>query len=199
MEEHRLKAETFDLLSLGFLYPSEERFEATRDGYFDALADRMRQLGLEQELATVHEDEVAIEREKEYTRLFVNAFPDVVAPPYESVYMDGKGRVWGESTSSVLKLYRSAGIDISESFHDVPDHIAAELAFASYLKASIYAGDYDKERIYKVLIVEHLGRWAPEFLHKVISASRIEFYRRLASSTALLIDLEKRVYDMALP
>jgi TorA maturation chaperone TorD len=67
------------------------------------------------------------ELEKEYTRLFVNAYPHVLAPPYSSVYLDKHGKVWGQSTAQAARLYEAAGLSIAQDFYDIPDHIAAEL------------------------------------------------------------------------
>ena len=191
MKEHRLKAEIYDLLALGFLYPSADRIEATTNGYFDAVEEKMAELGLGCEPSSYFcADETALEREKEYTRLFVNAFPKVVTPPYGSVYLEEKGLVWGESTSGIVRLYVAAGVEITEDFHDIPDHIAAELSFASYLQRSIDAGFSEHEGHYRILMDEHLGRWGPEFLRKVTTETSSDFYRKLAGVTKLFIDRE---------
>ena len=204
-EPHRIKSELFDLLSLGFLYPSGGTAEATGNGYLNALQARISELekgfdgaqDMRAESDTAGESypeapraESMLEREKEYTRLFVNAYPRVVAPPYGSVYMDGKGLVWGESTSKVLNLYMAAGLEMVEGYHDVPDHIAAELAFASYLQSRMEPGDEICAACYVELIDEHLSRWALPFLKKVEENTRSPFYRTLARLTREVIRVE---------
>jgi len=62
--------------------------------------------------------------------LFLNACPVVVAPPYGSGYLDGDRQVWGPSAAEVVRMYEAVGLSIAEDFHDVPDHMGAELEFA---------------------------------------------------------------------
>lgn len=53
-------------------------------------------------------------------------------------YLDGA--VMGRATAAIEKCYLQAGLTRSESFHDLPDHIALQLEFAAYLCASEAAG-----------------------------------------------------------
>ena len=41
-----------------------------------------------------------------YTRLFINAIPRVIAPPFASVYMDGDGSLQGPTTEKTRDWYR---------------------------------------------------------------------------------------------
>jgi len=127
------------------------------------------------------------ELEKEYTRLFVNAYAGVIAPPYSSVYLNKERLVWGKSTAEVARLYEAAGLGIADNFRDIPDHIAAELEFASYLIAEQQKGEQDGSChaqelawIEKKFLTEHLFRWAPTFLSRVIECSRVTFYEVMA-------------------
>lgn len=127
------------------------------------------------------------ELEKEYTRLFITAYPRVIAPPYSSVYLDKECLVWGRSTAEVAKLYEAAGLSMNQDFHDIPDHIAAELEFASYLVAEQQKAREDSSvstaelaSIEKKFLESHLFRWAPVFLSRVIEQSRATFYREIA-------------------
>jgi TorA maturation chaperone TorD len=127
------------------------------------------------------------ELEREYTRLFVNAYPGVVAPPYSSVYLDKDRLVWGPSTSEVVKLYMAAGLGIAQDFHDIPDHIAAELEFASYLISMQPKRETDRTSATEALarieirfLVKHLFKWAPAFFRHVSESSAKTFYGAMA-------------------
>ena len=128
-----------------------------------------------------------LELEKEYTRLFVTAYPRVVAPPYSSVYLDEQGQVWGASTAEAARLYEAAGLGMSRDLHDLPDHIAVEMEFASHLigeqqkrASSNDTAVRDLASIERRFLSQHLLRWAPAFFSRVAELSRTAFYRSLA-------------------
>ncbi len=66
----------------------------------------------------------------EYTRLFINGVPHVIAPPYGSVYMDKS--LQGTFSGNTLAFYRDKGFDMDENA-DLPDHLIHELEFLSLL------------------------------------------------------------------
>jgi DMSO reductase family type II enzyme chaperone len=132
-------------------------------------------------------EDALLELQKEYTRLFITGYPQVVAPPYSSVYLGNQRTVWGQSTAEVAKLYEAAGLGISEEFHDIPDHIAAELEFASYLIVEQQRQlESDPDNAQKLLdierkfLIEHLSQWAPVFFSRVAECSRLPFYSEIA-------------------
>ena len=140
-----------------------------------------------------------LELEKEYTRLFITAYPRAVAPPYSSLYLDSERLIWGSSTAEVAKMYEATGLTMSESFHDIPDHIAAELEFASYLIAEQLKGDEQgspsTERLVsfeKRLLTEHLHKWAPAFFKQVAEYPTATFYGMIAEVASRFI-----VWDIA--
>jgi TorA maturation chaperone TorD len=147
-------------------------------------------------LAKVAQQEGALlALEKEYTRLFITAYPKVVAPPYSSLYLDSEKLIWGRSTAEVAKLYEAAGLGMNENFHDVPDHIAAELEFASYLIAEqLKLGGQESLpaeqlcSIEKSFLTEHLHRWAPAFFNRVVECSSAGFYQATALMGRQFID-----------
>ncbi len=66
----------------------------------------------------------------EYTRLFINGVPHVVAPPYGSVYMDKS--LQGTFAGNTLAFYREKGFAMDQNA-DLPDHLIHELEFLSLL------------------------------------------------------------------
>lgn len=66
----------------------------------------------------------------EYTRLFINGVPHVVAPPYASVYLDKTLR--GKYSDKILTYYRSLGYTLAENA-DLPDSLIHQLEFLSFL------------------------------------------------------------------
>lgn len=131
-------------------------------------------------------DIIASELLVEYGRLFLG--PErVPCPPYGSLYLDGV--IMGPSTLDVLQRYRAAGLKVSSSWHEPPDHIALELAFMAALAAR-----YDRAtlspaqpraltllRAQHDFLSRHLARWGPQFAEKLAENSATPFYRFLAS------------------
>ena len=125
------------------------------------------------------------ELEVEYTRLFITAYPSIPAPPYASIYLEHDRLVWGNATIEALEIYREAGLKVSDDFRDVPDHIAAELEFVSYLISSqLKASEKsDNERLSKMLsiqdrfLADHLLKWSISFFDMVTESTGSTFYR----------------------
>ncbi len=63
----------------------------------------------------------------DYTRLFINGNPHVIAPPYGSMYIDGS---LNDTTADVTRtFYRKHGFDTTTQ--EFPDHLTTELEFLS--------------------------------------------------------------------
>ena len=123
----------------------------------------------------------------EYTYLFINAIPHVPASPYESAYTD-RGLLMGEPVSQVLQAYRKAGLDISLDSDNLPDHIATEIEFMFYLVRQEATQDNvvddgvrnTWQEHQKHFLKDHLARWSPLFLSRIVSHARKEFYMLVA-------------------
>jgi len=191
------RAVVYRVLARCFAYPDKELLELFHSARLEEFLQSWRYLGLGSSeniaeaanwLAKWPSGEYALfELEKEYTRLFITAFPRVIAPPYSSVYLDRERLVWGGSTAEVVRLYEAAGLGMNQDFHDIPDHIAAELEFASYLIQEQVKGEQGSapggqawSSIEQRLLVGHLFRWVPPFLGRVIGCSVVAFYREIA-------------------
>ncbi len=103
--------------------------------FFDVLYNLLGTLGGIEEgveiRKTINNAEDYIEDlQVEYTRLFINGVPHVVAPPYASVYMDKS--LQGTFAGNTLAFYREKGFGLKEDA-DLPDHIIHELEFLSLL------------------------------------------------------------------
>jgi len=68
----------------------------------------------------------------EYTRLFINAVPHVLAPPYGSFYLAGGGILYGVTTENTKNFYRRHGFDLAVA-SDIPDSLTLELEFMALL------------------------------------------------------------------
>lgn len=129
----------------------------------------------------------------EFTRLFRGVKQHYSPPPpYESVYCESLGCVFGESTTAVLKEYRRFGFDlVDELRNEPPDYLGFELEFMHLLcRAEARAWEQDKrDEAVKFVAAErkfvekHLLTWLPLLCSKVREYDRIGFFRALADLT----------------
>jgi TorA maturation chaperone TorD len=198
------RAVIYRVLARCFSYPDVALlglFEGAKAG---EVSQSLRCLGLSAEtvtsvtdwLAECHSREAALmELEKEFVRLFASPYPSTLIQPYSSVYLDEQRRVWGVSTAEAARLYEAAGLGMSSDFHDLPDHIAVELEFASYLIGEQQKGSTGNDSavphlasIERTFLVEHLFRWAPALFSQVSEQSSSAFYRTTALMGREFID-----------
>lgn len=128
----------------------------------------------------------------DYARLFVGPM-SLQAPPYGSVYLEPDKKVMGASTIKVLQFYREAGVELDDDFPEMPDHIAVELEFVSYLLQRAAASDQDADCELWLdrgrYFVDHfLGPWYGRFCADIRANTDNRFYTALAQCTELLLN-----------
>lgn len=96
------------------------------------------------------------ELQAEHTRLFVNSFPTLLCPPYESFYREGL--VYGKTTNEVLAIYQQHGLEyVSQG--EPADHISVELDFLAQTDDAEF--------------LSRMRQWVPEFTERVKQSSAI--------------------------
>jgi len=133
----------------------------------------------------------------EHARLFIGPF-QLVAPPYGSIYLDDAKTVMGDSTARVAAFYHSCGLHLADDFHELPDHIAVELEFMSYLafKQREAEATGDKEEVARIVCLqrEFLDRflmpWLAPFTSAIITDGEAPFYQAIAHCTAAFINAD---------
>lgn len=108
----------------------------------------------------------------EYTRLFINGVPHVVAPPYASVYMDQS--VQGAFALKTLNFYREKGFTMEESA-DLPDNLIHELEFLSLLAEE---EDFEGEEEF---LSKLFRPWYRCFCPRVAEETRHPYYRMVVT------------------
>ena len=185
------RGKVFSLLSECYRLPSKEitnvlkDLEAGMGGLWDSASQYISKMREESKRKDHFE-----ELRADYAKLFLGPFT-LLIPPYGSVYLDGERKIMGDSTVEVRSVYRRAGVDISNEFHDAPDHIAAELEFMYFLifKEVEALSESDVGRAVdflnqqKAFMTDHLCAWVPEFTEKVEEVAETEFYKNLARAT----------------
>ena len=135
----------------------------------------------------------------DFSRLFVGPY-SLLAPPYGSVYLEGKRRLMEDSTMDILLRYADAGLTTSEDFNDIPDHIRAELEFMHYLIIKEIDAAYNGDTNQLTTILEsqraflenHLCAWISDFADNVAANAQTAFYRKLARTTEAFVNDDHR-------
>jgi len=141
-------------------------------------------------------EELAIE----YFRLFIGA-DKAIAPPWESVYLSGRGLLFQENTLAVRKKYSKYKL-LPERLNKEPDdHIGLELQFMHTLSMmtleAVESSDYNKAAALisdqKSFLEDHLLKWAPRFADRLYAGAETFFYQGLAKMLKgfLMVDHDK--------
>lgn len=92
----------------------------------------------------------------EYTRLFL--MPPALVPLNTGLYLEGS--MGGTAAQMMRSCYATAGAAPSESFHDLPDHVAMQLEFVARLLERGARGDTDGVAMAEEFCQEFVHAWA---------------------------------------
>jgi TorA maturation chaperone TorD len=126
----------------------------------------------------------------DWQRLFV-ASENVLASPYESVYLSEEHVTFGSQTLAVRQWYRTYGFQAPAEGREPDDHIGLELLFASLLcRGALDAADHgNAESLVATCLAlgeflkEHLLLWADDCLDHVQAHAQTQFYQGVGQLT----------------
>jgi len=205
MDRSTARSLIYSMLSLCYVYPDEKVYASIAAGeWIRGIREALHLLdeknfddylgAIEQVISGAEEGEQPA-MAREYTRLFIDAFPHVIAPPYGSIYLEKNGLVCGKSTSEVLRFFHETSFPLTEDLKDLPDHIAHELEFMGILAGEeSQASGNEKiklEEIQMNFLCRLILPWVPTFCEKVAEHSRSPFYRYLVNLTMEFLNFEK--------
>jgi DMSO reductase family type II enzyme chaperone len=178
-----------------FEYPDAEYFEAVRSG---ALADALRRVLQEVDPALAESGDWAALSEAgddkddlpvEFTRLFDVGASGPPCPLYGGLYGGARMKTMEEA----VRFYNHFGLTLSDSPHELPDHLTTQLEFlhflafreAQTLEKGEDAGAY--RRAQRDFLARHLGRWIPKMREKLAGENPMPFFLALASQLEAFI------------
>lgn len=189
-------AEIYAQLSEFFKEPTEEFADDVASGrLLNFLSEVFSQFGRDKSiLASLSvSDDVYTTLKNEYRRLFLGPLQPYIVP-VESVYKKWsndpeckltiaaeKGYLMGDPAIDMIKRYQDHGIVIPDKYSSMPDHIALELEYMSFLCRN---ADVEKQREFGSI---HLD-WVDELLEEIKNFKQgSKFYSACVEITALII------------
>lgn len=146
--------------------------------------DPAAEAGLQQFALSQEEDETAAAINTDQNWLYgVSATAKV--SPYESVHRDRDGLLFDKQTLEVRKIYRSAGLQVTDLNRVPDDHVGTEMDFLAqcFVRAldAIDQEDDQTATAYLQLagsfLEDHVNQWAPAILEKAAAAADTHFMR----------------------
>lgn len=135
-QESEQLSQVFSFLAQATRYPEAEWFNSDFLAVLHSFLDQLQVDADEFTIPVDISDQFLEDVQVDYTRLFINGYPKVIAPPYGSMYIDGS---LNDTTADVTrKFYRENGFDTTTI--EFPDHLTTELEFISL----VYKEDIDK-------------------------------------------------------
>lgn len=179
--------------------PAIEAIEvfAPADPRLAAMADAMRALPQAGE-ATRFLDAARAE----YTALFIGP-AKVIAPFWESVYLDPRELLFLESTADVRKRYEAEGYRVNTATHEPEDSIALELDFMACLAERTLAAfrngdDEEAARLVRAQLAfehDHMLDWLPQFAKRAQDAPTAHLYPMLCAAVAAFVAVDARILE----
>ncbi|MGC8915641.1 MAG: TorD/DmsD family molecular chaperone [Thermoanaerobaculum sp.] len=114
----------------------------------------------------------AQELEADFVRLFFSP-RGALCPPWEGVWNDPEGHLFGPAHEAVLALSRQAGVEPVAFQNESCDHVAMELALVGLL---LERGDGGGE-ILASFWQKHVASWMPAFARDMQEKAQTDFYR----------------------
>lgn len=143
-----LRAAIYRYFAAVFRYPAEDEWRTIVDASGETRAC-LGELGMNtaalDEFVAALSGHTREELEPIYVRTFLNALPSVLAPPYESVYVDEEMRLG--VLARVADVYERCGLSLSADVAEMPDHIATELELMEYLRVEEHTTPEHREII----------------------------------------------------
>jgi len=185
------RARVYRMLAAAFSSPN-----ANTGKFYDALLEvhaSLRSTETPIELTRMSQSPSFPTLAREHLRLFVGP-GHIPCPPYEAVYRKDRpdferGLVMGPSTAAVKRAYLAAGLDLSKTYSDLPDHIAAEMEFMQFLCVEEARLERLGNRVDAAKMKEmqrefhkdHLELWAGDFADCILRSTASPFYKAAAS------------------
>ncbi len=121
---------------------------------------------------------------EEFERLFSG--PDAVLPPVESLFLRAIGE---EPRTDAAAFYEDAGLTFGEEIDLVPDHLAVEFLFMSYLCQTA------KTKLQERFLKTHLLTWVPLYCDELEEETSTVYFREVAGILREFMEMEEEEFS----
>lgn len=208
----RLRQMAYRLFSSTLLYPDESRLRAitatavalSKDSHFtDRFTFSQRWQHFLASLTKPSEKHIL---EEEYIRVFVHSPEGVACLPYESVYLDPARQAAGWILATLEREYTIAGLALSPSLKEPPDHVAVELEFMAFMCGQEADAWSQRAMIEGIQTLEcqtaflsaHLTRWLPDWARQVVIADGGGIYSIAAETSYAFVSHDRDLVGILL-
>ncbi|WP_280771630.1 TorD/DmsD family molecular chaperone [Salipaludibacillus daqingensis] len=127
----------------------------------------------------------------DFNKLFIGPYK-LLAPPYESTYLNHDKLLMRAETLSVRSFYEKANIQVDGKGQIPDDHIALELEFIAFL---LHQLNQENEltaikALLEEFLNEHLGKWIDEHLDLVNKQAKTDYCKAWAIIIRRIIHLD---------
>ncbi len=129
----------------------------------------------------------------EYTRLFVNDYPELKCPPFETYWATGQRAIYGSGYESLLQLYRAAGLDRAPGVGLPLEHVALELELMHFLIISSLSSPRFL-CLQEKLFTEHISKWALPYSLCLEENALLDAYKATARLLRELARVEEEFF-----
>lgn len=194
-----------------YLYPDQELLESLKQGAQELLNSHplWENHAFDEKLNTLITilGQINLDQRKpivdEYNRLFL---VKPLTPPYETTYIKRPGQSEGILAAEISGLYGQAGLVVSPETNELPDHIAIELEFMSFLcEKELKAAQEDDDNGVNAarqeqqnFISQHLALWFPKFAKKALEEGNDTFYKSIIEATFAFLRSELVLLEIRL-
>ncbi len=182
-------ANTLDILAQSFyMVPTEESI----DKFYNIDTKLLKLDNIDSRYEAKHRDDLKIhggnkasfiEIKKDFNSLFTRP-KNKLAPPWGSVYLSSKNRLFDKSTLIFMGFCKKYNINYQLKQHEPIDHFG--LILASLVHCLMLDLTDQQERA-KELLENHLLMWSDRFIELVIENSNKDFYPAVAELCQLVL------------
>lgn len=139
----------------------------------------------------------------DYTRLFIGP-GKVLAPPWESPYIQKERVIFQVETLKVREWYQRYGLESVKKYKEPDDHIGLELAFAAHLASlGLAALEQNDQGEFENLIAaqkqffaEHPLKWVAGWSRLIEEHARTDFFKGIALITKGVLAETMKIFDL---
>ncbi|MEE9187097.1 MAG: molecular chaperone TorD family protein [Bacteroidota bacterium] len=203
-----LRSRLYQTLAASFLHPDKEFLESVATGRFFGDTEPLLKSVVRENGRELMEDWKQMARKGPTSEQLLNSYHLVFShtlsqtcPPCEMEYERTHVFQLTQQLADLSGFYKAFGADLVEKSGERVDHFAVQMEFMSWLTLKqayfIQEGNGEAQQIVtdaqRKFFKDHLGRWSPLFLRKLLRERPPKFYRLVAEAASSFLEFEKNL------